>query len=540
MTGIKMKTENIAYASITKYCEQGHRDKEIITWIHNDLTETQYSYGYFELESNKIAQVLQNLGIVQGDVVGIYLPRSPISLSAFFAIQKGMAMSFVLFSTLGEEALFDRLEDSQAKIVITKKSLARKILAIKDKLPHLEKLLITDIEDHSDDVMLSLPKLMQDTNGSFSYPHFLDAETPSFLQYTSGSTGKPKGVLHVHIALQDIIKSFNEILKPTAADLYWCTADPAWITGLSYGVIAPLATMTPSIQYSGTYNASRWLQILKEKRVAIWYTAPTALRMLMQEDEKLFNIIRSNNLKRVYSVGEPLNPEIYHWGKKVFNAEIYDNWFQSETGSIMISNRPGLTVKPGSMGKPRSDIKVEIVDDDMNPCPIGVQGRLTLKKGWHSMFRTFIHQDDAYQDKFNGEHYITGDLAYEDTDGYFWYISRADDVINTAGHLIGPFEVESALLEIKEIGEAAVIGVDDPILYKKIIAFIVLPTDVIWDKALELKCRVYVSNKVSTVAIPAEFVIIEKIPKNQSGKILRRYLRAIYEGTDPGDVSTME
>lgn len=323
-------------------------------------------------------------------------------------------------------------------------------------------------------------------------------------------------------------------------DMYWCTADTAWITGLSYGVIAPLSTMTSSIQFSGTYNVDRWLKILKDKHISIWYTAPTALRMLMQEDEKIFEGIQNNDLKRIYSVGEPLNPEIYHWGKRIFNTEIFDNWFQSETGSIMISNRPGLAIKPGSMGKPLLGIKPEIVDDDMNPCPVGTQGHLALLKGWHSMFRAFIRNEQAYKDKFNGAHYITGDLAYQDKDGYFWYISRSDDVINTAGHLVGPFEVESALLEIEEIGEAAVIGVDDPVLYKKIIAFIVLPPDIVWDKKLELKCRVYISNKVSTVAIPAEFVIIDKIPKNQSGKILRRYLKAVYEGKDPGDISTME
>ncbi|MEA3357489.1 MAG: AMP-binding protein, partial [Patescibacteria group bacterium] len=253
-----------------------------------------------------------------------------------------------------------------------------------------------------------------------------------------------------------------------------------------------------------------------------------------------FDTVRSNSLKRIYSVGEPLNPEIYHWGKKIFGTEVYDNWFQSETGSIMISNRPGLEVKPGSMGKPRSGIKVFILDDENHSRPIGLQGHLTLHKGWNSMFSTYFHNEKAYNEKFHGEFYITGDLAFQDEDGYFWYVSRSDDVINTAGHLVGPFEVESALLEIEEIGDAAVIGVDDPILHKKIVAFLVLPDDVEWNKSVELKCRIYISNKVSTVATPSEFIVIDKIPKNQSGKILRRVLRAVYEGEDPGDVSTME
>jgi len=535
-----MKVNNIAYDCLTQYCEQGFGNKEIIHWIHKDLSESIYSYNYFESESNKIASVLHELSITRGDIISIFLPRSPILVSSFFGIIKLQAMSCILFSTLGEDALLDRLGNSQTKVLITKNSLLRKILAIKDDLPELKKILVTDIDEHQSDFILSLPELMESESSDFDYPHHLDSETPAFLQYTSGSTGKPKGALHVHGAIQDIIQSFKEILGVQSDDLYWCTADPAWITGLSYGVIAPLTTISQSIQFSGTYNAENWMNILKDKKVTIWYTAPTVLRMLMQEDEGIFDDIRSNHLKRIYSVGEPLNPEIYHWGKEIFSTEVYDNWFQSETGSIMIANRPGMEVKPGSMGKPRSGIQPFILDDEMQICPVGKQGHLTLKKGWASMFRTYFHKEDAYANKFRGEYYITGDLAYKDEDGYYWYVSRSDDVINTAGHLVGPFEVESALLEIEEIADAAVIGVDDPLLHKKIVAFIVLPDDVTWDKKLELKCRVYISNKVSTVATPSDFVVTDKIPKNQSGKILRRVLRAVYEGEDPGDVSTME
>jgi acetyl-CoA synthetase len=535
-----MIVENIAYSCLTKPSENGLNNKEIVIWIDNNLNETCYTYDDFEIESNKIANVLRIMKIESENVVGIFLPRTPILISGFFAIQKCQAISCILFSTLGEEALIDRLENSKAKIVITKNSLTKKIRSIKGKLPDLQKVLVVDINDHEDDFFQSLPKLMNEVNDIFNYPHLLDSETPAFLQYTSGSTGKPKGALHVHSALQGINESFKEIIAPEENDTYWCTADPAWITGLSYGIIAPLCTITRSIQFGGTYNADHWLRILIDKNISIWYTAPTALRMLMQEDEDKFNQVQSNILKRIYSVGEPLNPEIYHWGKRVFKTEIYDNWFQSETGSIMIANRPELEVKPGSMGIPRIGITALILDDNMQPLPPGKQGHLTLRKGWQSMFRTYIHKEQAYANKFKGEYYITGDLAYQDDDGYFWYVSRSDDVINTAGHLVGPFEVESALLEIEEIGDAAVIGVDDPILHQKIIAFIVLPNNIGWDRSLELKCRIYISNKVSTVAIPSEFVVIDKIPKNQSGKILRRVLRAVYEGKDPGDISTME
>ena len=535
-----MHANNIAYECVTQHVENGLGDREALHWIENDLSNHSFTYDYFEKESNRIAAVLRELGIGPGDTVSIFLPRSPILISAFFALQKLQGISCNLFGTLGEEGLLDRLSNSNTRIVITRKSLLRKIVSIKDQLPALEKILTIDHEEHQSDFALSLKKLMSGVEDVFDYPHQLDAETPAFLQYTSGSTGKPKGALHVHSAIADMKHSFREIMQLEEDDLYWCTADPAWITGLVYGIIAPFSTAVHQLQFSGTYNADRWLRILEEQKVNIWYTAPTALRMLMQEDENRFQEHDFSSLKRMYSVGEPLNPEIYHWGKKVFHVEIYDNWWQSETGSMMIANRPPMAVKPGSMGIPRSEIEAMIYTEEMKPAAAGEQGYLCLRKGWRSMFRTYYRNDAAYADKFKGDIYYTGDLAYKDADGYFWYVSRADDVINTAGHLVGPFEVESALLEIEEIVDVAVIGADDPILHKRIIAFIKLRNGVEWSKELELKCRIYVSNQVSTTAIPAEFHMIDRVPKNQSGKILRRVLKAIYEGKDPGDLSTME
>ncbi len=532
--------KNIAYSCITEPTINGLREEEIIRWIHNDLSVETFSYQFFEKESNKIANILADLGIKSGDVVSIFLPRAPILISSFFGTLKLHAISNVLFSTLGEEALFDRLENCEAKVIITKKSLAKKIISIKDKLPSLRVVLIVDIDDHSNEFELSLKKLLADSSEDFSYPIEIDENTPAFLQFTSGSTGKPKGALHVHGAIEDFKNSFSEIMQLKDGDLFWCTADPAWITGLVYGIIVPLSTSTKQIQFGGVYHAHSWLTILEREGVNIWYTAPTALRMLMQEDELTFKQYDLSGLKRMYSVGEPLNPEIYYWVKKIFNTEIYDTWFQSETGCIMIANRPGLNIKPGSMGIPRSGIEVLICDENIQTLPVGKQGLLCVRKDWGSMFRAYFRKEPAYNEKFVNGIYITGDLAKKDVDGYVWYISRADDVINSAGHLVGPFEVESALLEIEEIVDVAVIGVFDPILYQKIIAFLTLKNGINWSKELELKCRLYIQNKVSSTAIPAEFHLIDKIPKNQSGKILRRVLKASYEGTDLGDLSTME
>ena len=535
-----MKAENIAYACLTRHVQEGRGDNNALHWVDNDLSESTFTYSYFEDASNQLASILKNSGVNAGDTVSIFLPRSIDLINSFFAILKVQAVSCILFGTLGEEGLADRLSNSQAKVIITKRSLVRKILAIKDQLPELKTILVIDIDAHQSPEVLSMKVLLASAETEFEYLHHLNPETPAFLQYTSGSTGKPKGALHVHDALADMKQSWQEILQMEPGDVYWCTADPAWITGLVYGIISPFVAGICQVQFSGTYQASNWLTILERLKVNIWYTAPTALRMLMQEDTDKFTSHDFSSLKRIYSVGEPLNPEIYHWARRIFDREIYDTWWQSETGSMMIINKPSMPVKPGSMGKPRQGITAVICDEQMQPLPDGKQGLLCLRKGWGSMFRTYYRNDAAYAEKFKNGLYITGDLAWQDEDGYLWYVSRADDVINTAGHLVGPFEVESALLELDEIVDVAVIGADDPLLHKRIIAYVKLHGDLKWSKELELKCRIYVSNKVSTTAIPAEFYVIDRIPKNQSGKILRRVLKALYEGKDPGDLSTME
>ena len=490
--------------------------------------------------SNRIAGILKNLGVKKGDRVSIFLPRSPELIFSFFAILKNEAVACVLFSTFGDSALVDRLNDNESTIIITKKSLSKKISKIKDDLKDLRSMLVIDIDEHLDGFTLSLPKLLSNSPEDFKYTPLIESDTPAFIQYTSGSTGKPKGAVHVHGAISSIENSFKEVFQIKSDEIYWCTADPAWITGLVYGIMAPMATQTRQIQFAGNFNTEHWLKCLQDEKVNVWYTAPTALRMLMQEEDELFSRHDYSALKRIYSVGEPLNPEVYRWAKRIFNCEVFDNFFQSETGSIMISNRPGIPVRPGSMGKPLKSIEAVILDDEMNFADQGSQGKLSFKKGWPSMFSTYLNKPELYADKFSGNYYMTGDLAVKDEDGYFWYVSRADDVINTAGHLVGPFEVESSLLEIEEINDVAVIGAPDAILHEKIVAYLCLKNSIEWSRALELKCRIKISNDISTTAIPQEYKIVSKIPKNRSGKILRRVLKAWYEGKDPGDLSTME
>jgi acetyl-CoA synthetase len=425
------------------------------------------------------------------------------------------------------------------RVVVTKRSLSRKIRAIWEQLPTLEKLIMVDIPEHESERVLSYPALMQAANDHFEAAHTAP-DFPSIIHYTSGSTGKPKGVQHIHKSLLTQMHTFHEIFQYQPDDIYWCTADPAWVTGTTYGILAPWHAGITQVHYGGNYDASVWMTLLEREKVTLWYTAPTALRMLMQEEDALYKQFDLSNLKRVYSVGEPLNPEIVHWVRRVLGKEVYDTWFQTETGAIMIANRPGLAVKPGSMGKPVSGIEAAILDSDAAFQQTGQEGNLCLKAGWDSMFITYLNNEIVYNNRFREGYYYTNDLAYQDEEGYFWFIGRSDDIINTAGHLVSPFEVESALLELEEIIDVGVVGAQDELLFEKVVAFVRLKKDVTWSRDLELKVRLHVSNRVSAMASPHEIRVVDSIPKNKSGKIMRRVLRAWYSGKDAGDISTME
>jgi acetyl-CoA synthetase len=294
------------------------------------------------------------------------------------------------------------------------------------------------------------------------------------------------------------------------------------------------------LHYGGGYDAQNWIDLLEKERVTVWYSAPTALRMLMREEEEIFSCADISPLRAIFSVGEPLNQEVIRWSRRVLQRDIHDTWFQTETGAIMISNRPGLPIRPGSMGMPCDGIEACIVDERGEQLPDGERGLLCLKAGWPSMFQSYLNNDSAYRSKFSNGWYNTGDTARRDGDGYYWFMGRSDDIINTAGHLISPFEVESSLLELEEVAESAVIGAPDPLLFEKVVAFVRLHDCHHPDKNLEIKIRLHVSNRASSIATPQEILFCGEIPKNKSGKIMRRVLKARYLGTDPGDTSTME
>ncbi len=530
---------NIGHLCSTSQCTCGLGDKPAFRWLSSALERTDFTFADLDRESNKFGNALLKLGFSAGDVFFTFLPKLPEQFFSFLGSLKLRLIAAPLFSNFGEEALLDRLGDAGAKGIITKKSLLKKLLRIRHLLPALQAIIVVDLEEHQAEDIYSYRRLMDEASAEFVSPP-TGAATPSVLHYTSGSTGKPKGVLHTHGSIAVQRATAREILGMREDDLFWCTADQGWVTGTSYGIIAPWSLGVTQLHFGGTYDATAWLTNLEREQVTLWYTAPTALRMLMREDAALFERFDLRKLRHICSVGEPLNPEVIRWGREVLGKKIYDTWFQTETGAIMIANRPGEPIRPGSMGHPVSGVEAAILDDFGIPLPQTEPGHLCLKTDSPAMFVTYLNNDAAYRQRFRNGWYFSGDIALKDEDGYFWFKGRSDDVINTAGHLVSPFEVESALLEMKEVAESGVIGAPDDLLFEKVVAFVHLHDHVDYTSELELKLRLHVSNRLSSVATPQEIVITGFIPKTKSGKIMRRVLKARYLGRDAGDTSTLE
>lgn len=530
---------NLGHICTKQQVVAGRGDKVAMRFVTPTMERVDYTFLDLDLGSNRFANALKGLGFAPADVFFTFLPKMPEQFFAFLGTLKAEVIAGTLFSNFGEEALLDRLGDSKAKGIITKKHFLKKLTRIWEGLPHLDYIILVDIDDDLAPNVLSYRKLMETASDVFSAP-LTSPETPSVLHYTSGSTGKPKGALHCHRSVLSQNFTTRQVLGLRDDDIFWCTADQGWVTGTSYGIIGPWSMGVTQVHFSGAYNPDQWFSLLESQGVTVWYSAPTALRMLMREEESLFANYSLARLRHIFSVGEPLNPEVIHWARRVLDKDVFDNWFQTETGAIMISNRPGIDIKPGSMGKPVDGIVAAILGDDGTQVPDGTQGNLCVKAGWPSMFKTYLNNESSYNSKFRDGYYYTGDTAYRDGDGYFWFMGRSDDVINTAGHLISPFEVESALLEIEEVAESGVIGAPDDLLFEKVVAFVNLHERCVYSIDLELKIRLHIANKVSSIATPQDIVVVDKIPKNKSGKILRRVLKARYLGIDAGDTSTME
>ncbi len=530
---------NLGAACSDAQCARGLGGQVALRWIPRGGERECITYAQLAAESSRFANVLGALGYQAGESLFLCAARQPTVCFAFLGALKARVVAGMLFSSFGEEALADRLGDACARGLLTTRRQLRQLEHLRPRLPALRHAIVLDLADHESDFVLSFPRLRRESRAAY-LPGRTTRATPSILHYTSGSTGKPKGVVHGHGALAFIRQTARDVLDLRPDDVYWCTADPGWITGTSYGMLAPWALGVTQVQLGGNYDGAAWMCALEEEEVNVWYTAPTALRMLMREPPEVFAGLRLSRLRHLASVGEPLNPEVIAWGRRTLGRDIHDTWFQTETGGILIANRPGLPIRPGSMGKPVEGIETAILDDDGRVLPDGCVGRLCVRRDWPSMFLGYLQHPEATAGKFCGAYYDSGDRAHRDASGYYWFAGRADDVINTAGHLVSPFEVESALLEREEVAESAAIAAPDDILFEKVVAFVVLRPGVAPSTRLGVELRIAVSNRVSTYGAPRDLVFVSALPKTKSGKIMRRLLRARYLGLPEGDLSSLD
>jgi acetyl-CoA synthetase len=532
---------NIAHVAVDSHLKTDRRNRKALIWESKTGEGAEYTFLELSRLSNRFANVLVGeLGVRKGDRVFFFLERVPEIYIGILGALKAGAVIGPLFSAFGPDAVKDRVADSEAKVLMTSPALKKKIVEIVPELPALQHILLVHRgEGREDPKDLSYEKLMARASDSFDMVR-THREDYAIMHYTSGTTGKPKGAVHVHGAVVGHYATAKYVLDLQKEDNYWCTADPGWVTGTSYGMFGPWSNGITQVVYEGGFSARHWYRFLEQRKVTVWYTAPTAIRMLMKAGDELPRQHRFDALRYMCSVGEPLNPEAVVWGKKIFGKAFHDNWWQTETGSIMIANYPVQDVKPGSMGRPFPGVQAGILDDNFQELPSDKEGSLALRPGWPSMFRTYWKKDDLYQSRFKNGWYITGDKAKKDGEGYFWFVGRADDVINTAGHLVGPFEVESVLIEHPAVAEAGVIGKPDPIVMEVVKAFVSLKDGFNPSEELRHDIQKFVMKRLSSAAAPREIEFISSLPKTRSGKIMRRLLKARELGLPLGDTSTME
>jgi acetyl-CoA synthetase len=532
---------NIGHIAIDAHLKTERRDKKALIWESTKGQIEEFTFADLARLSNRFANVLsQELNIKKGDRVFFFLDRVPEIFISILGTLKAGGIIGPLFSAFGPEAVKDRMADSRAKVLVTSSALKKKIVGILPELPDLERIVIVQRgKEMSDSEDLSYEEAMARASDSFETVR-TSKEDYAIMHYTSGTTGKPKGAVHVHNAVIGHYATAKNVLDLHEEDIYWCTADPGWVTGTSYGMFGPWSNGITQVVYEGGFSAKRWYKFIERWKVTVWYTAPTAIRMLMKAGDELPSQFNLESLRYLCSVGEPLNPEAVIWGPTVFGKPFHDNWWQTETGAIMIANYPIQDIKPGSMGRPFPGITPGILDDDFNELPPGIEGNLCVMTPWPSMFRTYWGKEEMYQSRFKNGWYITGDKAKKDEEGYFYFVSRADDVINTAGHLVGPFEVESILIEHPAVAEAGVIGKPDKIAMEVVKAFVSLKEGCEPSEDLQHDIQKFVMKRLSSAAAPREIEFIDSLPKTRSGKIMRRLLKAKELGLPLGDTSTLE
>jgi acetyl-CoA synthetase len=537
---------NIAHEAVDRHADSDLAEHLAIRWLGKAGAVRDHTFRDLQSLTNRFANALHHLGVSKGETVFSLTGRIPELYVAALGTLKNRSVFCPLFSAFGPEPIQSRMKIGKAKVLLTTRSLyERKIAAIRNSLPDLKYIILVD--DRQD---------VTAVEGTLNYARLIDQSSDKFtigptapddvalLHFTSGTTGTPKGAVHVHEAVVAHHITGKLALDLHHDDVFWCTADPGWVTGTSYGIIAPLTNGVTSIVDEADFDAERWYQILQDQRVSVWYTAPTAIRMLMKCGAQLARKYDLPALRFLTSVGEPLNPEAVVWGQEAFGLPFHDNWWQTETGGIMIANYASMDIKPGSMGRPLPGIEAEIVTTKDGSVQVieeaNKQGELALRPGWPSMFRAYLHEHERYEKCFAGGFYLTGDLARKDEDGYFWFVGRKDDVIKTSGHLIGPFEVESTLMEHQAVAEAGVIGKPDPVAMEVVKAFVLLRDAYHPSDALRRELLGFARARLGAVVAPKEIEFVTTLPHTRSGKIMRRLLKAREMGLPEGDLSTLE
>ncbi len=539
---------NIAHEAVDRHALGPRADRDALRWIGRAGTRRIFTYRSLRAATNRFANALRSLGVQEGECVFVLSGRIPELYVAVLGALKAKCVASPLFSAFGPEPLATRLRIGEGRVLVTTATLyRRKIAALRAQLPRLEHVIV--VQEDGDTAAAPTgthlwQRLVDTQSPDFTIPPTAP-DDPALLHFTSGTTGTPKGAIHVHEAVVTHHATGRYALDLHDDDVFWCTADPGWVTGTSYGIIAPLANGVTSAVVEAEFDAQTWYGILQHERISVWYTAPTAIRMMMKLGLEAVHGFDLAALRFLASVGEPLNPEAVLWGQQAFGQPFHDNWWQTETGGIMIANFASMDVRPGSMGKPLPGIEAAIVrrNADGSVTPIEqalVDGELALKAGWPSMMRGYLHDEARYRKCFAGAWYLTGDLAMRDAEGYYWFIGRADDVIKSSGHLIGPFEVESALLEHRAVAEAGVIGKPDPIAGEIVKAFVALKPGFAASETLMRDLLGHARKRLGAVVAPKEIAFVPGLPRTRSGKIMRRLLKARELGLPEGDLSTLE
>ncbi len=532
---------NIGWYCSDRICEQGHARKPALIWEDNGGREATFTFDDIRVHSDAIAAHLASLGIERDERVCIFMDRLPELYIGFLGVLKLGAVVQPLFSAFGDESLGVRLENAETCCVITQMKHVRKVRRARKTMPFLRHVIVVDgagkdLKDGESAMTMTELERPADFQCAETGP-----EDFSVLHYTPGTTGQPKGAQHVHSSLISQYITAKWVLDLQSDDIYWCNADPGWVTGTSYGIIGPWANGVTQVVLDAGFNSDAWYAFMARHKVTVWYSAPTAIRLLMRDGTELAKKHDLSNLRHLCSVGEPLNAEAVIWSEEAFGKPFHDTYWQTETGCMVITNWPGMKVKPGSMGKPFPGIEAAVVDEKTGE-PISEPGKvgiIALKPGWPSQIRGYRNNQAGWDKKFLNGWYLCGDQGSIDQDGYFWFSGRDDDVINTGGHLVGPFEIESALLEHEAVAESAAVATPDKVNMEVVKAFVVLKPGFEPSDDLDLAIMNFIRKKLSPLAMPQQIEFTDQLPKTRSGKIIRRILRAQEFGEDIGDVSTL-